>query len=113
MLTERQARECMAVDQEVARQRPAGERVGKTGRRVRSVSLKAVMNAVDTEGREVLSQAGEGYWRDMERRYPWIGGGSDYRSRDGWRSRFGVATRRYVYRDGQAVELRKHLQVGT
>lgn len=34
------------------------------------VDLSAVANAVLTEGREVMTSAGRGYWRDMYRRYP-------------------------------------------
>lgn len=46
--------------------------VGSTGRLVRQVGVTAFMNAVQTEGPEVATAAGEGYWRDMDRRYPWI-----------------------------------------
>lgn len=47
-------------------------KVSKNGRLLRSVSLAAVMNAVNTEGPEVLSAAGESYWKDMEKRHPHI-----------------------------------------
>ena len=39
--------------------------------RVGAKSRAAVMNAVATEGKEVLTDAGEGFWQDMQRRYHW------------------------------------------
>ena len=52
----------------LAQQRGELRRIGKTGRLTRQISTMAVMNAVDSEGREVLSKAGEGYWKDQDRR---------------------------------------------
>lgn len=52
----------------LASQRGELHPIGKTGRLKRQISVMAVMNAVDSEGREVLSKAGEGYWKDQDRR---------------------------------------------
>lgn len=41
------------------------------------IGRAALMNAVRQEGRDVLSQAGDGYWRDMGKRYPWMAAGMD------------------------------------
>ena len=53
------------------RRRTGACRLGKkgSGRLVRQISTAAVMNAVNTEGREVLTAAADGYWKDQDRRY--------------------------------------------
>lgn len=56
------------VDRARAKQRCARIK-GGSGMLRRRVSMAATMNAVDSEGREVLSPAAEGYWKDQERRY--------------------------------------------
>lgn len=73
----------MADDIEIAKTANAkfgedGKLKGGGGVNVRNVSMDAVMNAVNTEGPEVMSAAGKGYWDDMARKYPWLqrGGGS-------------------------------------
>ena len=43
------------------------------------VGRAALMNAVAAEGPEVLSNAADGYWRDMGKRYPWLANGEDAR----------------------------------
>jgi hypothetical protein len=71
--TRQQLRQAQRLDQAVARERGAVNRFGKSGRLTRQVSLTAFMNAVNGEGREVgTSRDAEGYWKDMERLYPWI-----------------------------------------
>jgi len=59
-----------------------------------SVSPEAVANAVRTEGREVMSAAGEGYWKDMRRMYPHLDMQPDKGGADSPRTRFGKATMR-------------------
>jgi len=44
------------------------------------VGRAALMNAVAAEGPEVLSNAAEGYWRDMGKRYPWLANGDSGRT---------------------------------
>lgn len=95
--------EAMRNDQARAAGAGGGRLRGSSGRHTMQASVEAVMNAVDTEGPEVLSEAGRGYWADMRRRHPWI-------DRDGGvytpvlpsvRSRFGRVTERVVYgKDG-------------
>ena len=55
-----------------ARARPEYGRIGKSGRLVMQIDTVAAMNAVDAEGPDVLTAAGDEYWRDMRRRHPWI-----------------------------------------
>jgi hypothetical protein len=75
-----------------------GGRMGPSGRVVRRVSLKAVMNAVNTEGREVLSADAEGYWKDQDRRYGFgVAGERRVMSVRVPRNRFGRARERIVY----------------
>jgi hypothetical protein len=61
--------------------------------------MTALMNAVNTEGREVLSDAGKGYWEDQKRLYPWIdaqrSGGPIPAGRS--RNRFGRVIYRKIY----------------
>jgi len=72
-----QLRHAERMDQKRARERGPTKRIGKSGRMMRSIDTRAVMNAVNSEGREVLSKDGEGYWKDMERRHPFIRGEDD------------------------------------
>jgi len=64
------------------------------GRMIREVSIHAVMNAVNSEGPEVLSRAGEEYWKDQDRHYFGIGAGS---SANGMRNRWGKVSFKKVY----------------
>ncbi len=67
--------------------------------RVGAKSRLAVLNAVRTEGKEVLTEAGEGFWRDMERRYHWQaedGNWSDGSSANGRRNHFGVVKAKWI-----------------
>ena len=67
--------------------------------RVGAKSRLAVMNAVATEGKEVLTDAGEGFWRDMQRRYHWQaedGNWEDGSSANGRRNHFGVVKAKYM-----------------
>lgn len=68
------------------------------------------MNAVDSEGPEVMTNAADGYWRDMCRRYPHIDmagmGGLKTGSAKG-RNRFGKISERLVFRDGRMVTVFK------
>lgn len=89
-------------DQELARKRMragGGRLEGSSGRLTSQISLGALMNAVDTEGREVLSAAGDGYWRDQARRYE-LGG--DCHPAPGRRNRFGRVTWSRSYAAGAA-----------
>ena len=66
--------------------------------RVGAKSRLAVMNAVATEGKEVLTDAGEGFWRDMQRRYHWQaedGDWEDGNSLSGTRNHIGKVRERY------------------
>lgn len=66
--------------------------------RVGAKSRLAVMNAVATEGKEVLTDAGEGFWRDMQRRYHWQaedGNWEDGNSANGRKNHVGVVRERY------------------
>jgi len=57
-------------DRELFQRRGGVARLGGgSGRMKRQISTVAVMNAVNTEGRDVLSAAAEGYWKDQDRRY--------------------------------------------
>lgn len=70
--------------------------------RVGAKSRYAVMNAVRTMGKEVLTEAGDGYWEDLQRRYHWHAEDGDWRdgnSPNGHRNRLGVVRERY--RKGQ------------
>jgi hypothetical protein len=44
---------------------------GKREGRVGAKSRHAVLHAVRTMGKEILTEAGEDYWRFLERKYPW------------------------------------------
>ena len=66
--------------------------------RVGAKSRLAVMNAVATEGKEVLTDAGEGFWRDMQRRYHWQaedGNWNDGNSANGRKNHVGKVSERY------------------
>lgn len=66
--------------------------------RVGAKSRLAVMNAVATEGKEVLTDAGEGFWRDMQRRYHWHaedGNWEDGNSANGRKNHIGKVSERY------------------
>lgn len=68
--------------------------------RVGAKSRWAVMNAVRTEGKEVLTEAGEGFWKDMERRYKWQapdGEWEDGYSPNGRKCRLGVVKERWMH----------------
>jgi len=83
-------------DRELAMKRKELRRFGNSGRLTRQISLTAVMNAVDTEGREVLNKDAEGYWKDQDRRYFGIQDGA--RSVKPMRNRLGRVSFRKVYK---------------
>lgn len=85
-----------------ARRRKLDLRVGKTGRLVQQISSTAFFNAVNQEGPEVATAAGEGYFRDMRRLYPWIGDGAiEGSSANGMANRLGRVREKTVYhKDG-------------
>ena len=90
-------------DQKFARER--GKHKGAQGLRS-SISKEAFFNAVRTEGPEVLTEAGEGYWRDMERRYPHLNltkYGDTGDSPNGHKNRWGNVSERYVAGKGWFV----------
>jgi hypothetical protein len=96
---ERQAerlRRAEEYDRKLARQRGEYRRFGKSGRMTREISVEAVMNAVDNEGREVLSREAEGYWKDQDRRYFGIDEGAVRNARV-MRNRYGRVSFRKVY----------------
>lgn len=86
-------------DRALAMKRGELRRFGKSGRLNRQISVTAVMNAVNTEGREVLKADAEGYWKDQDRRYFGITEGTS--SVTAMKNRLGKVTYRKVYgRDG-------------
>lgn len=74
-------------------------RFGRSGRLVRRRHLAAVMNAVNTEGREVLSAEADAYWKDQDRRYG-LPREPDTAGVTVLRNRFGRVTERTVYTPG-------------
>ncbi|MFA7333530.1 MAG: hypothetical protein WC130_04460 [Kiritimatiellia bacterium] len=82
-------------DRGLAGGRGALLRFGKSGRMSRQISVVAVMNAVDTEGREVLKPEAAGYWKDQDRRYFGITEGA--RNVTAMKNRLGKVTYRKVY----------------
>ena len=67
--------------------------------RVGAKSRMAVLNAVATEGKEVLTDAGQGFWDDMQRRYHWQaedGNWNDGCSLDGRFSPHGKCNEKYM-----------------
>jgi hypothetical protein len=84
-------------------------RIGKTGRLRGQVSTTAFFNAVNQEGPEVATAAGNEYWRDQERLHPWIGdgrGGGPVTSANGMVNRFGRVKEKLIFRGGQVVSVR-------
>ena len=72
---------------------------GKREGRVGAKSRHAVLNAVGTMGKEILTEDGADYWRFLERKYPWqaLDGrpqGTD--SINGHRNRHGKVSQRKV-----------------
>ena len=69
-----------------------------------SVDKRALMNAVRSEGREILTEQGADYWRDQERKYPHLGlsgrGVDSGQSPDGTRNRFGRVSYRWTQARG-------------
>lgn len=67
--------------------------------RVGAKSRLAVLNAVRTEGKEVLTEAGQGFWDDMQRRYHWQaedGNWNDGNSANGHVCRLGKVSERFA-----------------
>ena len=67
--------------------------------RVGAKSRLAVLNAVRTEGKEVLTEAGQGFWDDMQRRYHWQaedGNWNDGNSANGHACRLGKVSEKYM-----------------
>lgn len=99
----RRVRRDLRRDELRARDAAPGGKVGRTGRHALSVGQAAYFNALRTEGPEVATAAGDGYWRDMVRRHPHLRGGGVYDSTalsaNGEVSRLGRVTQRY--RDGK------------
>jgi hypothetical protein len=96
---------------EAAARPPKGEMAGGDGRLTMRVPLAAYLNAKANEGAEVLTEAGKGYWDDMQRLYPesrvayvpgkvTVGPGGCHVSGAKVLTRFGRATR-VVYRRGE------------
>ena len=65
-----QARAYAAAEMKELRERRRAAGAKKGEGRVGGWHIDAVMNAVATEGPEVLSGAAKGYWDDMKRLYP-------------------------------------------
>ena len=73
-----------------------GRREGRVGAK----SRHAVLNAVRTMGKEILTEDGADYWRFLERKYPWqaLDGRPECTdSANGHRCRQGKVSRRYVH----------------
>jgi len=67
--------------------------------RVGAKSRMAVLNAVRTMGKEVLTEAGQGFWDDMQRRYHWQaedGNWNDGNSANGQFCRLGKVSERFM-----------------
>lgn len=97
-VTERQRLRLAAAevfDRGLAVKRGELRRFGKSGRMKRQISVVAVMNAVNTEGREVLKPEADGYWKDQDRRYFGITEGA--RSVKAMKNRHGRVSWRKVY----------------
>ena len=64
------------------------------------VDRRAVMNAIRTEGPEIMTADGAGYWADMRRMYPHLrgvgGSGDRGNSRSGRNNRFGRVSQRMI-----------------
>ena len=92
-------RKAKVVDQQVARAHGESRRMDGDGRHTFRASLTAVMNAVATEGREVMMEEGNGYWEDMKRRYPWTNPSPDHGqpSLSARHNRHGRLSRRIIY----------------
>lgn len=78
------------------RRKAAGAKKGEG--RVGGWHIDAVMNAIASEGPEVMTSAAKGYWDDMKRRYPEACAddnipGTD--SANGHRNRYGVVRERW------------------
>ena len=105
----------LEIDASKALQRQRRE-LGLEGRREGRVGAKsrhAVLHAVRTMGKEILTEAGEDYWRFLERKYPWQaldGSPQGDTSVNGHRCRQGKVSRRYVrgkwhvWKEGRWVE---------
>lgn len=81
-------------DGALAAKRGELKRFGRSGRLQRQISTVAVMNAVNTEGREVMKD--EQYWKDQDRREFGIQDGA--RSVKAMRNRLGKVSFRKIYR---------------
>lgn len=96
---EREKAREIAASKELIRKRRelglAGKREGRIGAR----SRHAVLNAMRTMGKEIMTPEGEDYWRFLRRKYPWQnpdGVPESTDSANGHRNRFGKVARRYV-----------------
>jgi hypothetical protein len=101
-------RECMRLEREkrfeMAACRELKEMRRQTGAkrgegRIGARSRYAVLNAIRTEGKEVMSPDAKGFWDDMARRYPWQdvdGMVPDSSSPNGHVGRFGKVSERFV-----------------
>lgn len=96
MITREKLEQARRMDMELAARRGGLQTFGKSGRVTRQLSMTAVMNAVDNEGRGVLSADAEGYWEDQDRREFGING-KIVRSARVMRNRFGRVSFRKVY----------------
>ena len=88
--------------QKTAKEFGESGRFGRSGRHTLRAPMEAVMNAVNTEGREVITESGKAYWDDMKRRHPWIDpspnkGGSRVFKNSGRLTRFGRSSFTKVY----------------
>lgn len=80
---------------EMRRQMGAKKGEGRVGAK----SRYAVLNAIATEGKEVMTEAGQGFWDDMQRRYHWHaedGNWNDGNSPNGHKTRLGKVTEKYM-----------------
>jgi hypothetical protein len=80
---------------EMRRQMGAKKGEGRVGAK----SRYAVLNAIATEGKEVMTEAGQGFWDDMQRRYKWQaedGNWNDGNSANGRVTRLGKVSEKYM-----------------
>lgn len=96
-VTREQLVQAMRADQMRAGRRGEFRTIQGGGRLHMQVSLAALMNAVDTEGRAVLSPDADGYWEDMKRLYPWTNTMPDKQAPRALRNRLGRVKERTVY----------------
>jgi len=91
------------------RSKSGSGRFGATGRHERGIPQPALKNAINTEGPEIMSEEGEGYWKDMERLYPEIKPHQDIciPAVGAMKNRLGIISEKTIYHgDGTKTTIR-------